>query len=118
MDDYPIFKISDEDMERMRTAAAQLSATASQAWEAVIEAVTEFYRQLGMTAQEVDEAINGAVHEAQEAEKLQRIRRTTYKPPRRSLKATPAACKSIQAYNIKRPVARSQVQRRGDRKRG
>lgn len=118
MDDYPVFKISDEDMERLRTAAAQLSAAASQAYEAIIEAVTEFYRRIGMTAQEVDEAINGAVQAAQEAEKLQRTRRTTYKPPRRPLKAPPAACKSIQAYNIKRPVARSHVQRRGDRKRG
>lgn len=116
MDDRETPKINEEDMERLREAAARLSAAACQAWEAIIEAVTEFYRQCGMTAQEVTEAINGAVQAAQEAEKAQR-HRSAYQPPRRPQKAPPAACKSIQIYRS-RPVARSHVQRRGDRKRG
>lgn len=109
-------KINEEDMERLREAVARLSAAACQAWETIIEAVTEFYRQCGMTAQEVDEAINGAIQKAQEAEKAQRHRRT-YQPPRRPQKAIPAVCKSLQICRS-RPVARSHVQRRGDRKRG
>lgn len=116
MEDRETFKINQEDMERLREAAARLSAAASQAWDTIIEAVSEFYRQCGMTAQEVDEAINGAVQAAQEAEKAQRQRRI-YQPPRRPQKAIPAVCKSMQICRS-RPVARSHVQRRGDRKRG
>lgn len=116
MDDYETFKINTEDIERLREAAARLSAALQEAWEGMVEALAEIYSQAGMTAQEVDEALYEAVQEAQEAEKAKR-RRRAYQPPRRPQKAAPAACKSMRICRS-RPVARSHVQRRGDRKRG
>lgn len=116
MDDHETLKNSTEDMERLREAAARLSATLKEAWEGVIEALAEIYGRAGMTAQEVDEALYEAVQAAQEAEKAKR-RRRVYQPPRRPQKAVPAACKSMRICRS-RPVARSHVQRRGDRKRG
>lgn len=115
-DDHETFKINTEDMERLREAAAHLSATLKEAWEGAIEALAEIYGWYGMTAQEVDEALYEAVQAAQEAEKAKR-RRRTYQPPRRPQKAIPAVCKSMRICRS-RPVARSHVQRRCDRKRG
>lgn len=116
MNDNETFKINTEDIERLREAAARLSATLQEAWEGIIEALAEIYGHAGMTAQEVSEALYEAVQAAQEAEKTKR-RRRAYQPPRRPQKAIPAVCKSMRICRS-RPVARSHVQRRGDRKRG
>ena len=116
MDDHETFKINTEDMERLREAAARLSVMLQEAWDGVIEALAEIYGHAGMTAQEVDEALYEAVQAAQEAENAKR-RRRAYQPPKRPQKTIPAVCKSMRICR-RRPVARSHVQRRGDRKRG
>lgn len=111
-------KFDAEDAERLREAAARLAEAAAKAWEGIAEIVSEFYAQAGMTAQEIQEALNGAAQAAQEAEKQQRQRKSIYRPPKRPQKAISAVCKSNPViYRKGRPTARSSP-RRGGRKQG
>lgn len=104
-----------EDAKRLREAAARLSTIVSEAWEAIIEAVTQLYRQAGMTCQEADDAINGAIEAATATDQANKHQQRN-KPPRRPPKSLPAACQSIQRKPA--AVARSHIYRRRNRKRG